>query len=94
MRPAFNQPPTLQNANAVASDDGAEAVGHDDGRWALLGHEQRVDAPLDDHFALAVERTRCLVEQHDPGLPDQAARDAEALPLAAAELHGRHADAD
>ena len=94
MSAALNKPSALQDTNAVAADDGAETVGNHDGCGTLFGLEKLVDALLHNRLALTVQCTGCFVKQHHVGPPDEAAGDAKSLPLAATQLHGRHAGAD
>ena len=94
MSAAFDQPSVLQDTNAIASDDGAETVSHNDRCWTFFGLEQLVNALLHHRFTFTVERAGCLVKQHQLRPPNQASSDAKSLPLAATQLHGRHAGAD
>ena len=53
---------------------------------------QRAQAVLDQRLALAVEARRRLVEDQDSRVGEDRARDGDALPLSAGQLHAALAD--
>ena len=74
---------------SVGAPDRREPVGDDEGRPPL---HQLGEALLDERLALAVERGGGLVQDQDPRIGEDRARDRDPLALAAGELHAPLAD--
>jgi hypothetical protein len=76
----------LQYEDAVGVQDGAEAVGDEDGD--VLARARKLPHGLADFlFRERIEGRSSFVEHHERGLAQQGAGNAEALLLAAAHLH-------
>ena len=81
--PAFRNAAVAQDNDLVRIDDGAEAVGNDQGRAVA---RQFLEVGLDLALGLGIERGGRLVEQQDRRRFEDGARDRDALLLAAGEL--------
>ena len=83
MGSALGDPPVVEDEDAVGVADGAQAVRDEEAR--ARAHDA-LERALHDRLALGVERARRLVEDQDPRVLQQRARDGQALPLAAGEV--------
>ena len=86
---AFDDLPVVEYADEVGILDGGKPVGDDNGRAVF---HQIVKCLLDELFGLGVEGGSRFVENHDGGILEDGAGDAEALALPAAELAATVAD--
>ena len=85
--------------DAAVADDGdgvgvahrREAVGDEDDR-RRFPRDERVQGPLDLGLGLRVERGRRLVQEQELRVPEEGARDGDALLLAAGDAHAALAD--
>src|SRR5262249_60874978 len=89
MRAALDDLAVLEHQDLVGAADGREPVGDDEGGAAGA---QRLQAILNHRFALAVEARGRLVENQDPRVGENRARDRDALPLPARQPDAALAD--
>lgn len=89
MRSALDDLAVIKADYAIGVANCRESVRDRDRRAT---RRRRLKCRLHLTLALGVERGRCLVEEEDLGLPNEAARDDDALRLAAAELMRALAD--
>ena len=89
MTAALHHAPALQHQDAVGADHARQAVREDQRRAAL---HQPVERLLDHGLVLGVDGGERLVEDQDRRVPQERARDREALALAAGEPRPALAD--
>src|SRR5215204_414608 len=89
VRAALDDLPLFEDEYLVGAADGREAVRDDEGRPPA---PQRLQPVLYQRLALAVQARRGLVEDQNLRLGQDRARDGDALPLPARELHAALAD--
>src|SRR5260370_4854323 len=87
--PCFDDPPILDDEDAIGIDDGMQAMRDHDRRSSLA---QVLDRALNLPLGLRIERSRRLVEQDDRRVLQQSAFDGDALSLAAGDLQAVLAD--
>ena len=83
MRAPFHNAAALEDQNAVRVPDGGQPVRHHQGGAPL---HQPVEGGLDGHLGLRIQGRGRLVQQQDWRVPQQRARQHDALALAAGEL--------
>mmetsp|Transcript_17792 Transcript_17792/g.50704 ORF Transcript_17792/g.50704 Transcript_17792/m.50704 type:complete len:823 (-) Transcript_17792:445-2913(-) len=89
---ALDDDPLVHDRDLVRVDHRGQAVRDEhDGATGLL--DELVQRLLHQRFVLRVQRRCRLVEEEQPGLPEEAPGNGEALALAAGEQHAALADA-
>ena len=91
MGAAFHDRALFQHMDPVGVHDGGQAVCDEDGDLLPCGGDL-ADGGADLLLGDGVEGGGGLVEQKDPGLPEQGPRDGESLPLAAGQFEAAFPD--
>jgi len=86
----FDQPTGVEYHDRVRADNGGQTMGDDDHRAFL---DQRRDGLMNGQLAFGIQRSGRFVEDHDRGVFENGAGDADALTFAAGQPPADVADA-
>jgi hypothetical protein len=79
MRPRLHNLPLIKHINHIRPLDGTQPMRHSNSRPAL---SRRIQRSLHHLLRLRVQRRRSFIEEQNPRIADQGARDGDALFLA------------